>query len=251
MIENIFGIQPVRMLLQHDPSRFKKVFVSEDRKDTRLTNLVSSIKSSKITIELVSRRWLDTHSQNNTHQGVLAYIKSQYIYQEVDLPDILRKTLNPFLLVLDNITDPHNLGACLRSAEAAGVSAVVIPKDRSAKLDTAARKVSCGAAEIIPIVRVTNLSRTLVFLQHQGIQVIGTDSESHNILYNSKMIGPIALVLGSEDKGMRRLTRLCCDKLVSIPNVGITESLNVSVAAGICLFEIVRQRGRYNNTTDL
>jgi 23S rRNA (guanosine2251-2'-O)-methyltransferase len=250
MIENIFGIQPVRMLLQYNPSRFKKVFISEDRKDTRLNSLVSLLKSSKIATELVSRRWLDTHSNSSTHQGVLAHIRPNYIYQEGDLTNILKKALNPFLLVLDNIVDPHNLGACLRSAEAAGVNAVIIPKDRSAKLNTSAKKVSCGAAEIIPLVRVTNLSRTLVDLQSQGIRVIGTDSESYNILYESKMTGPIALVLGSEEKGMRRLTREHCDELVSIPNLGVTESLNVSVATGICLFEAVRQRSNHNNTTD-
>jgi 23S rRNA (guanosine2251-2'-O)-methyltransferase len=149
----------------------------------------------------------------------------------------------PFLLVLDGVTDPHNLGACLRSADAAGVHAVIVPRDRSAQLNATAKKVACGAAENVPLIRVTNLARTLRLLQEMNVWVVGTAGEADHTLYQSKMTGPMALVMGAEGEGMRRLTREHCDELISIPMAGTVSSLNVSVATGICLFEAVRQRG--------
>lgn len=146
------------------------------------------------------------------------------------------------MLILDGITDPHNLGACLRSAEAAGIDAVIVPKDKSAQLNATAKKVACGAAESVPLIRVTNLARTLRQLQQQHIWIVGTAGEANHTLYESKLTGAIALVMGAEGEGMRRLTREHCDELISIPMAGVVSSLNVSVATGVCLFEAVRQR---------
>ncbi|MGQ7192062.1 23S rRNA (guanosine(2251)-2'-O)-methyltransferase RlmB, partial [Escherichia sp. HC-TM1] len=140
------------------------------------------------------------------------------------------------------VTDPHNLGACLRSADAAGVHAVIVPKDRSAQLNATAKKVACGAAESVPLIRVTNLARTMRMLQEENIWIVGTAGEADHTLYQSKMTGRLALVMGAEGEGMRRLTREHCDELISIPMAGSVSSLNVSVATGICLFEAVRQR---------
>lgn len=164
-------------------------------------------------------------------------------YQENDLPDLIAALDNPFFLILDGVTDPHNLGACLRSADAAGVHAVIVPKDRSAQLNATAKKVACGAAENVPLIRVTNLARTMRMLQEENIWIVGTAGEADHTLYQSKMTGRLALVMGAEGEGMRRLTREHCDELISIPMAGSVSSLNVSVATGICLFEAVRQRG--------
>ncbi len=146
------------------------------------------------------------------------------------------------LLVLDGVTDPHNLGACLRNADAAGAVAVIVPKDRSAQLNATASKVACGAAEVMPLVRVTNLARSLRALQDKGVWVVGTAGEATHDIYHSKLTGPLAIVMGAEGEGMRRLTRETCDDLIKIPMAGSVSSLNVSVATGICLFEAVRQR---------
>ena len=148
----------------------------------------------------------------------------------------------PFLLVLDGVTDPHNLGACIRTADAAGVHAVIAPKDKSAPLTSVAAKVACGAAEVVPYVQVTNLSRTLQDLQPRSIWVTGTAGEAEQRVYEANLKGPMALVMGAEGKGMRRLTREHCDFLIKIPMAGEVSSLNVSVATGVCLFEAVRQR---------
>ncbi|PUV48591.1 23S rRNA (guanosine(2251)-2'-O)-methyltransferase RlmB, partial [Cronobacter sakazakii] len=176
------------------------------------------------------------------HQGIVARVKPGRQYGENDLPDLLAAHAQPFLLILDGVTDPHNLGACLRSADAAGVHAVIVPKDRSAQLNATAKKVACGAAESVPLIRVTNLARTMRLLQEENVWIVGTAGEADHTLYQSKMTGPLALVMGAEGEGMRRLTREHCDELISIPMAGSVSSLNVSVATGICLFEAVRQR---------
>ena len=177
------------------------------------------------------------------HQGIVARVKPGRQYQETDLPDLLASLDHPpFLLILDGVTDPHNLGACLRSADAAGIDAVIVPRDRSAQLNATAKKVACGAAESVPLIRVTNLARTMRLLQEENIWIIGTAGEADHSLYQSKMAGAMALVMGAEGDGMRRLTREHCDELISIPMAGSVSSLNVSVATGICLFEAVRQR---------
>ena len=153
-----------------------------------------------------------------------------------------KKSIAPFFLILDGVTDPHNLGACLRNADAAGVQAIIVPKDNAAQITPTVRKVAVGAVESVPLVQVTNLSRTMKQLQQQGVWIVGTAGETDTCLYDVKLSGPMALVMGAEGKGMRRLTRENCDQLVKLPMAGSVSSLNVSVATGICLFEMVRQR---------
>ena len=176
------------------------------------------------------------------HQGAVAAVRPLKAWDEHDLLEALKTVAAPLLLILDGVTDPHNLGACLRTADAAGVQAVMIPKDRAATVDGVARKVAAGAAEFIPVASVTNLARTIDRLKERGIWVVGTDGEAEQTLYAADLKRPLALVLGGEGDGMRRLTRERCDFLVRIPMAGHMESLNVSVAAGVALFEALRQR---------
>ena len=185
---------------------------------------------------------LDNKAKDEQHQGIIANVKAARTLNEKDLDDIIAKETTPFFLVLDGVTDPHNLGACLRSADAAGVHGVIVPKDKSAKLNGTARKVACGAAETVPFIQVTNLARTLRDIKEAGVWVVGTAGETDTTLFNANLTGPMAVVMGAEGDGMRRLTREHCDELVKIPMVGTVSSLNVSVATGICLFEVLRQR---------
>lgn len=242
MSEIIFGIHAVQALLERDPQRFQEVFVLKGRDDRRLQLLIAALEAQGIVIQVANRQWLDSKVEGAVHQGIVARVKPGRQYQEGDLPDLLAELEQPFLLILDGVTDPHNLGACLRSADAAGVHAVIVPKDRSAALNATAKKVASGAAENVPLIRVTNLARTMRLLQEYNIWIVGTAGEADHTLYQSKMRGAMALVMGAEGEGMRRLTREHCDELISIPMAGSVSSLNVSVATGICLFEAVRQR---------
>ncbi len=239
----IYGIHAVQALLERDPQRFLEVFVMKGREDRRLMPLIAELEQMSIVIQVANRQWLDEKVEGAVHQGIIARVREGRQYQENDLPALLENLEQPpFLLILDGVTDPHNLGACLRSADAAGVHAVIVPRDRSAQLNATAKKVACGAAETVPLIRVTNLARTMRFLQEQNVWIVGTAGEADHNLYQSKMTGPMALVMGAEGDGMRRLTREHCDELISIPMAGSVSSLNVSVATGICLFEAVRQR---------
>ena len=242
MSEKIFGIHAVQSLLERQPERFQQVFILKGRDDRRLQPLIQGLEAQGVTVQVATRQWLDEAAEGAVHQGILALVKPGRHYQEGDLTDLLEKLDKPLLLILDGVTDPHNLGACLRSADAAGVSAVIVPKDRSAALNATAKKVACGAAETVPLIRVTNLARTMRLLQEYHIWIVGTAGEADHTLYQSKMTGGMALVMGAEGEGMRRLTREHCDELISIPMAGSVSSLNVSVATGICLFEAVRQR---------
>jgi len=242
MSEIIYGIHAVKALLEREPQRFIEVFILKGREDKRLIPLIQEIEANGVAVQVANRQWLDSKSEGGVHQGIIARIKEGKQFHENDLPDLLERTDAPFLLILDGVTDPHNLGACLRSAEAAGVHAVIVPKDRSALLNATAKKVASGAAETMPLIRVTNLARTLRYLQEQNVWVVGTAGEADHTLYQSKLTGSIAIVMGAEGEGMRRLTREHCDELISIPMAGTVSSLNVSVATGVCLFEAVRQR---------
>ena len=243
MSEMIYGIHAVQALLERDPQRFLEVFVMKGREDRRLMPLIAELEQMGIVIQVANRQWLDEKVEGAVHQGIIARVREGRQYQENDLPALLENLEQPpFLLILDGVTDPHNLGACLRSADAAGVHAVIVPRDRSAQLNATAKKVACGAAETVPLIRVTNLARTMRFLQEQNVWIVGTAGEADHNLYQSKMTGPMALVMGAEGDGMRRLTREHCDELISIPMAGSVSSLIVSVATGICLFEAVRQR---------
>ena len=243
MSETIYGIHAVKAFVTNYPERLIEVLALKGRDDQRLQPLINEIQRLGISVQFLNRQTLDKKAEGEVHQGIIARIHPLKELNENDLDHILQQQSSPLLLVLDGITDPHNLGACLRTADAAGVSAVIVPKDKSAQLNSTARKVACGAAENVPLIRVTNLSRTLRELQQQhNIWVIGTAGEASETLYQTKLTGPLALVMGAEGEGMRRLTREHCDQLISIPMAGTVSSLNVSVATGICLFEIVRQR---------
>lgn len=242
MNETIYGIHAIQGLINSTPERIIRIFVLKGREDKRLLPLLAMLEQQGVAIQSVSRRWLDEQTANGVHQGILAHIKATMAYQEKDLPDIIAGNPQLLLLVLDGITDPHNLGACLRSADAAGVHAVIVPKDRSAPLNSIAKKVACGAAETVPLIRVANLTRSLNYLQQQHIWIAGTAGQASHSLWQCDMRGRLALVMGAEGEGMRRLTREHCDQIISIPMTGMVSSLNVSVACGICLFEAQRQR---------
>ncbi|MGB2221852.1 23S rRNA (guanosine(2251)-2'-O)-methyltransferase RlmB [Neptunomonas sp.] len=241
-LERVFGIHAVKTILKHDPTRIRRVMVLKDRDDQRISEILDELNG--ISVERYSRQKLDDLAQGGVHQGIMAECNPAKPKDERFLDGLLNDLDSPaFLLVLDGVTDPHNLGACLRTADAAGVHAVIAPKDKSAPLSAVASKVACGAAEVVPYIQVTNLSRTLQELQGRGIWITGTAGEAEQIVYEANLAGPMALVMGAEGKGMRRLTRESCDFLVKIPMAGEVSSLNVSVATGVCLFEAVRQRG--------
>ena len=243
MSEHIYGIHAVSAFLTNAPERLIEVYVLKGREDKRLQPLLNELYQMGISVQFLNRQTLDKKADGEVHQGIIARVQPAKELNENDLALILQQQPNPLLLVLDGVTDPHNLGACLRTADAAGVCAVIVPKDKSAQLTSIARKVACGAAEVIPLIRVTNLARTLRDLQQQhNVWVVGTAGEATETLYQSKLTGALALVMGAEGEGMRRLTREHCDQLISIPMAGSVSSLNVSVATGVCLFEIVRQR---------
>ena len=244
MSEYLYGIHAIKSFLANSPERIIEVMALKGREDQRLQPVLQEIQRLGIAVQFANRQTLDKKANGEVHQGIMARIQPQKELNENDLDAILAQHSAPLLLVLDGVTDPHNLGACLRTADAAGVHAVIVPKDKSAQLTSIARKVACGAAETVPLIRVTNLARTLRDLQqNHNIWVIGTAGEATETLYQSKLTGALALVMGAEGEGMRRLTREHCDQLVSIPMAGSVSSLNVSVATGVCLFEIVRQRG--------
>lgn len=240
--ELIFGFHSVEAILSKEPERFLEIYALKGREDKRLNPILENARRFGISVQFMQRAALDKKADGEQHQGIIANIKAGRSYNEKDLDAILEANPVPFFLVLDGVTDPHNLGACLRSADAAGVHAVIVPKDKSAKLTATARKVACGAAETVPLVQVTNLARTLRELKDAGVWIAGTAGETDSEIFTANLTGPIALVMGAEGDGMRRLTREHCDVLVKIPMVGTVSSLNVSVATGVCLFEILRQR---------
>jgi 23S rRNA (guanosine2251-2'-O)-methyltransferase len=218
------------------------LFVVQGRLDQKIESILDLAAEQGISVERVNKNRLDDRVQG-VHQGVVAEVKPMPQLGDKELENLLDQISGtPLLLVLDGVTDPHNLGACLRTADAAGVHAVIAPRDKSAPLNATASKVACGAAEAIPYFQVTNLSRTLTQLQERGIWIVGTAGEADATIYQSDLKGPLALVMGAEGKGMRRLTRENCDLLINIPMAGEVSSLNVSVATGVTLFEIVRQR---------
>ncbi|MCJ7462605.1 MAG: 23S rRNA (guanosine(2251)-2'-O)-methyltransferase RlmB, partial [Candidatus Baumannia cicadellinicola] len=223
----------------------KEVYLLERRNDQRFQCIIKQLKQKKIIIKIVNRQWLDMQVKGATHQGIIARVQTnRRQFQEQDLPALLAQHTAPLLLVLDGVTDPHNLGACLRCADAAGVNAIIIPRNRSAYLNATVKKVASGAAETMPLIQVTNLARTLRLLQEHNILILGTTIEADSHIYQTsfKFTSPIALVVGAEGNGIRRLTKKYCNELLRIPMVGSVASLNVSVAVGVFLFEVVRQR---------
>jgi 23S rRNA (guanosine2251-2'-O)-methyltransferase len=244
--ELVFGIHAVNALMDVAPERFIEIWLLKGREDDRIMPIINLSRKYGIGTQLASRKALDEKSEGEQHQGVIARVRPGKSYTENDIDDIIlaaeKKGIPPFFLILDGVTDPHNLGACLRNADAAGVQAIIVPKDNAAQITPTVRKVAVGAVESVPLVQVTNLSRTMKQLQKQGVWIVGTAGETDTCLYDVKLGGPMALVMGAEGRGMRRLTRENCDQLVKLPMAGTVSSLNVSVATGICLFEMVRQR---------
>ena len=241
-LERIYGVHAVEALLRHHPKRVKQLWLAAGRQDPRVQVLVDLAGQQRIAVGQKDRRELDEWAEG-VHQGVVAEVSPSQVWGENMLDELLdRATTPPLLLVLDGVTDPHNLGACMRTADAAGAHAVIVPKDKSATLNATVRKVACGAAEVIPLVAVTNLARTLEKLQQRGLWIVGTAGEAEQELYQQDMTGPTVLVMGAEGKGMRRLTREHCDELARLPTGGAIGSLNVSNAAAVALYEVVRQR---------
>ncbi len=238
----IFGFHAVLSRIRQNPQGVQEICVDKERSDARMKDLLALAKEKNLRVMQLERARLDGMAGNGRHQGVLARVEDTPI-PYLDIHDVLESLDEPpFLLVLDGVEDPHNLGACLRVADAMGVHAVIAPKDRAAGLNATVRKVACGAAESVPFIAVTNLARTLRELKEAGVWLVGAVAEAEGDLFSTRLEGPIALVLGAEGTGLRRLTAETCDALVRIPMFGAVESLNVSVASGICLYEARRQR---------
>lgn len=240
----LFGFHAVLSRLRQHGASIQEILIDKDRVDARMKDLLHMAENATVRVMQVERTRLDGIAGGNArHQGVIARVVDTPIPYK-DIHDILESDLKepPFFLVLDGVEDPHNLGACLRVADAMGVHAVIAPKDRAAGLNATVRKVACGAAETVPFIAVTNLARTLRELQEAGVFIVGTAAEANAELVSTDLSGPVALVLGAEGTGLRRLTQETCDALISIPMFGSVESLNVSVASGICLYEARRQR---------
>ncbi len=240
----IAGIHSVRAALRHGETSVDEVWLDRRRRDRRLGELAEMARGAGVRLRQVEAEEIERAAPGLNHQGALAWASAPASRGEPDLDAILDGLSGPpFLLVLDEVQDPHNLGACLRTADAAGIQAVIAPRDNAVGLTPAVCKVASGAAETMPYVQVTNLARTLDALKGRGIWLIGLAGEAEADLYGIDLTGPIALVLGGEGRGLRRLTRERCDYLARLPMLGIVESLNVSVATGICLYEALRQRG--------
>lgn len=239
--EMVFGLHAATHVLASSPERVLAAFVQDGRTDSRLQQVQSALEVCGCHVTSLSKSQLDRLAVGGRHQGVILEVRAASALSESDLMEMVAAAGDGvFLLVLDGVQDPRNLGACLRVADGAGVTAVVAPKNRAAGLTVSAKKVASGAA--VPFVQVTNLARCLRALKDQGVWLVGTSDQAADTLFASNLTGPIAIVLGGEEKGIRRLTRETCDALISIPMSGSVGSLNVSVAAGIALYEAVRQR---------
>ena len=239
----IIGINPVEGALANDPLRVREVLIEQGARNPRLASLSDEARRLGVRVHARPRAMLDKVAGDARHQGVVAAYEAPPPLNDHDLPELVERAgANAFFLVLDGVTDPHNLGACLRSAAAAGVTAVIVPRDRAVGITPVVRRASAGAADRVPLVAATNLARALRAMKDAGVWLTGLAGDAEKSLYEMDFKGPVALVLGSEGEGMRRLTREACDHVVRIPMPGVAESLNVSVAAGIVLFEALRQR---------
>ncbi len=240
----LLGFHAVLARLRHAPDTFSAIYLDDARLDARMQNLSQQLQAAGLSWHNVDSKRLDAIAHGKRHQGVVALAQTRPLAVTIDdiLDPLADTNENALLLILDGVTDPHNLGACLRTADAAGVHAVIAPKDRAVGLNSTVQRVACGAADTVPYLMVTNLARTLRQLQERNIWLIGTADDCNQTLYETDCKGPLAWVMGAEGQGMRRLTRQTCDYLVNIPMLGSVESLNVSVASAVCLYETVRQR---------
>jgi len=245
----IYGLHAVRALLVRHPARVQQLRIAERREDSRTQELEQLARQHGIGITRVSAQALQQSLGEVAHQGVAAEVAPLAPWSEDDLLEALGGTSDPLLLALDGVQDPHNLGACLRTADACGVLAVIVPRDRAAQLTPAVRKVAAGAAETTPVVSVTNLVRTLKLLKQSGLWVYGADAAAPQAAHEADLGGGTVLVLGAEGSGLRQLTRQCCDVMLRLPQLGAVESLNVSVAAGMLLYEALRQRTLQGSAT--
>lgn len=244
----VYGIHAVEALLQLNSGKIQQLFLQKGSKNPRIIQIKQMAQHQNLVLKEVDAATLQSLAPDMTHQGIMAECETLTPYDEHDLAEYIEKiSTTPFLLILDQVQDPHNLGACLRTADAVGVDAVIVPKDQSAAITPTVRKVACGAAETVPFFQVTNLARTIRMLKEAGIWIYGLAGEAEQDLYQTDLKGPIALVLGGEGKGLRRLTRELCDYLLFIPMFGSVASLNVSVATAICLYEAKRQRNVLNS----
>jgi len=236
----IHGLHAVTAALKRRPEAVFEVFLDPARKDPRTRRVADLARSGGVRVHHADAARLDGLTKGSRHQGVVAFVEESTAAGSVE--EVLESAAEPLLLVLDGVQDPHNLGACLRVADAMGVHAVIAPKDRAVGLNATVHKVASGAAESVPFIVVTNLARVLRDLKNKGIWVVGATESGATTLFEARLSGALALVLGAEGEGLRRLTRETCDELIAIPMLGQVESLNVSVAAGICLYEARRQR---------
>lgn len=242
-LTKIFGVHAVKSILDYSPDKIYQAWVGQNRQDQRFQKLIDSLVEQGVRLEKVDRKTLDKLTEGKNHQGIVVEIEMPTAKTEQELKQKVMDLTEPaFFLVMDHIQDPHNLGACLRTTDAVGVTGVIITKDQAAGITGTVCRVASGAAETVSVYQVTNLVRILSWLKAQGIWVIGAAGEAEQTIYQTDFVGSIALVVGAEDKGLRRLTRENCDMLVKIPMSGKIESLNVSVAAGILLYEAFRQR---------
>lgn len=237
----VYGLHAVRHLLERAPEHVLEAWVQEASQSDSLQTINNVLRQHGVAVHRANTATLDKLSHNGVHQGVV--LRSRRVADNpYGLEELAASTDQPLFLVLDGVQDPHNLGACLRSAAAAGATAVVIPKDRAVAINETVRKVASGGAEVVPLLRVTNLVRSLEVLKQAGVWVVGLSADAPAAIHATDLNRPLALILGAEGRGLRRLTREQCDYLANIPMAGAIESLNVSVAAGICLFEALRQR---------
>ncbi|VFR43637.1 23S rRNA (guanosine-2'-O-) -methyltransferase rlmB [plant metagenome] len=235
------GFHAVVARLRHAPDSVKDIYYDGQRRDKRMLSLLEQAERAQRPVHAVNAERLDGLARGTRHQGVVALADARSL--AVDLDEVLETAdAVPFLLILDGVTDPHNLGACLRTADAAGVHAVIAPRDRAVGLNATVARVACGAADTVPYLMVTNLARTMRELKDRGVWLVGTDDQAQDTIHDVDAKLPMAWVMGAEGEGMRRLTRETCDRLVQIPMQGSVESLNVSVASAVCLYETVRQR---------
>lgn len=238
----VFGLHAVTAILDNDPKRVTRLLIQSGRQDQKMDALQKQARAAGVAIEHVSRQELDQLTQEAVHQGVAACCQRARQYSEADIVPLLNRSKKPLVLLLDGVQDPHNLGACFRSADAAGVTLIIAPRDKSASITPVVAKVACGATETVPFIQVTNLVRAMEQVKEAGVWIYGAAGEAEQTIYQMDFTGPAAIVMGAEGSGLRRLTREHCDGLIKIPMLGTVASLNVSVATGIILFEVQRQR---------
>lgn len=242
-LTKIVGIHAAQAALNYSPQKITRVWLNTERSDKRLEALLETLSELNVLLEKVDRKKLDKLADGMNHQGVVLEVSLPEELSENELKTAVEHlTETALFLVLDNVQDPHNLGACLRTADATKVHGIIITKDNAVGITPTVCKVASGAAETVPVYVVTNLARTLRWLKGEGLWIIGTAGEAENTIYQTDFTVPIALVIGAEEKGMRRLTREQCDLLVKLPMRGTVESLNLSVATGVLLYEALRQR---------